>query len=324
MQNKKGTIIVEINKIKESIEYSNKIVQNIQDELNNKINNNNICVVTTGSYARGEASDESDMDYFVIVKNGIHDLSYDEKEIIINTINKYVSKDSGDSGTFGDNAIELLENMLKNIGGSSDTNIKITRRMLFLLESMPLYNGTIYDDVMDRLLNIYVKNIKKEQIARFLLNDIIRYYRTITVDFEFKTSEVGKSWGLRNIKLTYSRKLIYFSGILCVAKTMDLEKDEKIDLLKEMFNVTPLDRVEKIVNNSKDKEGFFKSYNNFLKEISSADTRKSLNSILTMEDERSDEYIKLKDESKAFSQIIIQLIKETFEQSHRIHEAIVL
>lgn len=296
---------MEIAKIEEGIKFSNSILKQIRDVLDKELKNKNICVVTTGSYARGEASDESDMDYYVIVKNGEYDLSFDEKQIIINTINKYVSKDSGDTGIFGDNAIESLEYMLKNIGGSADTNIKITRIMLFLLESKALYNSSMYDEVLDKLLNVYVKNIKKEQITRFLLNDFIRYYRTITVDFEFKTSEIGKSWGLRNIKLTYSRKLIYFSGILCVAKTMDLEKDEKIKVLKEMFNITPLDRIEVIVNNSQYKEKFFASYNNFLKEISLPKTRKSLNSILTMESERNDEYTKLKENSKIFSKIIV-------------------
>lgn len=313
-----------INKIEESINFSKNIVEKIQNALVQELDNQNICVVTTGSYARAEASKESDMDYFVIVKNGEHDLTYDEKQIIINTIDKYVVKDSGDSGTFGDNAIEILENMLKNIGGSDDTNIKITRRMLFLLESKALYNNSIYDEVMDKLLNIYVKNIKKEQITRFLLNDIIRYYRTITVDFEFKTSEVGKSWGLRNIKLTYSRKLIYFAGILCVAKTMDLVKEEKINFLKKMFNLTPLDRITNIVSDSDITSKFFELYNTFLEDISLSQTRKSLNSISTIENERSPKYLKLKDDSKIFSLVIINILKETFEKEHRIHEAIVL
>ena len=310
--------------IDKSKQYTKKILEEIKDELNNQIINDNICIVTTGSYARGEASEESDIDYYVVVKNGEYDLKYEEKEIIVNVINKYVAKKSGDTGTFGDNAIETLENMLRNIGGSEDTNIKITRRMLFLLESKPLYNDTMYDMVMDRLINNYVKNIKKEQIARFLLNDIIRYYRTITVDFEFKTSEAGKSWGLRNIKLTYSRKLIYFAGVLCVAKTQDLEKDEKIALLKDLFRMTPLDRIDTIVGNKEIKEKIFKYYDDFLQQISDQSIRKELNSILTINNERNKTFNKLKDDSKKFSQVIVEALKNTFDENHRIHEAILV
>lgn len=309
------------NKIQDSKKFSSSILEKIKNELDEKLDNKKICVVTMGSYARGEASEDSDMDYFVIVKNYESDLSYDEKQIICNTISNHISKNSGDTGTFGDDAFETLENMLKNIGGSEDTNIKITRRMLFLLESKALYNDDFYDEVMDKLINIYVKNIKTEQIARFLLNDIIRYYRTITVDFEFKTNEASKNWGLRNIKLTFSRKLIYFAGLLCVAKTMDLEKPAKITLLKKLFNQAPLERIEDIVSADL-KKSIFKLYNNFLEEVSKPDTRKLLNSILTINDERNEVYKKLKKQSKEFSTILIKAMKETFDNKHRIHEAI--
>ena len=310
--------------IDKSKKYSNEILKKIKDELKHKIKNDNICIVTTGSFARGEASEESDMDYYVIVKNGEYDLKYEEKEIIANIIDKYVAKDSGDTGTFGDDAIERLEDMLKNIGGSEDSNIKITRRMLFLLESKALYNDTMYDLIMDKLINIYVKNIKKEQITRFLLNDIIRYYRTITVDFEFKTSEASKSWGLRNIKLTYSRKLIYFAGILCVAKTQDLEKEEKVVLLKDLFSKTPLDRIDEIMNDENLKREIFKYYNDFLEQISKQDIRKELNSITTINDERNETFDNLKDDSKKFSGILIKALSNTFDASNRIHEAVLV
>jgi len=313
-----------LNMIDKSKQYTDEILEQIKGGLNKQITNNAICIVTTGSYARGEASKESDIDYFVIVKNGEYDLKYEEKEIIANVINGYIAKDSGDTGTFGDNAIETLENMLRNIGGSEDTNIKITRRMLFLLESKPLYNDTMYDMIMDKLINTYVKNIKKEQIARFLLNDIIRYYRTITVDFEFKTSEVSKSWGLRNIKLTYSRKLIYFAGILCVAKTQDLEKSEKISLLKDLFTKTPLVRIVDIVEDEDIVMEIFKYYNDFLEQVSDQDIRKKLNSIQTIDDERNKAFNKLKNDSKKFSQVMIKALKNSFDEKHRIHEGILV
>jgi len=50
------------------------------------------------------------------------------------------------------------------------------------------------------------------ETSRFLLHDLIRYYRTICVDFEYKTYENGKPWGDRNIKIQFSRKFLYFSN----------------------------------------------------------------------------------------------------------------
>jgi len=304
-------------------EYSFEILENIKTELEKNINNENICIVTTGSYARGEASEESDLDFYVIVKNGDYDLAFDEKELIQNVINKYIKNDSGDSGTFGSDAIEKLETMLKNIGGTKDTNIKLTRRMLFLLESKCLYNEQIYNDVMKRLLSVYIKEaISYNQIARFLLNDIIRYYRTITTDFEYKINEEGKSWGLRYIKLTYSRKLIYFAGIISIAQTQDKNREEKIDILMTLFNKIPLERIDETIKDSNIKSKIFELYENFLIKISDIDIRKELESIRSNNNELPQNFEDLKNKSKEFSRILIKAIKETFDKNHRIHEAI--
>jgi len=72
-----------LGKIEQSKKYSINILKNIQKELSVKINNENICIVTTGSYARGEASKESDMDYFgdlIAECNSILREKSDEKE----------------------------------------------------------------------------------------------------------------------------------------------------------------------------------------------------------------------------------------------------
>jgi len=47
------------------------------------------------------------------------------------------------------------------------------------------------------------------RVPRFLLNDLVRYWRTMAVDFAAKRRErEGAGWGLRNFKLRMSRKLI--------------------------------------------------------------------------------------------------------------------
>jgi hypothetical protein len=81
------------------------------------------------------------------------------------------------------------------IGGDNDTNNNTTRRILLLLESQPIGDNKAHSRVMKGVLSRYIledsrpKMPTKNEIPRFLLNDIIRYWRTMAVDFGYKRRE---------------------------------------------------------------------------------------------------------------------------------------
>ena len=101
--------------IKKSKKFSKEKIDAIQKEFKDSINNKNISIVTTGSFARGEANKLSDLDIFIIVKNNTNELLFEEKEKISQIVSKHIPKNVGDSGTFGIDAIETIENLLKAI-----------------------------------------------------------------------------------------------------------------------------------------------------------------------------------------------------------------
>jgi hypothetical protein len=83
------------------------------------------------------------------------------------------------------------------IGGEADSNRNTTRRILLLLES----RGMVDDDrVRDRVVRNILKRYLQEdlgyhafhdwkrRVPRFLLNDIVRFWRTMTVDYATKVS----------------------------------------------------------------------------------------------------------------------------------------
>ena len=282
-----------------------------------------ILLGTYGSYARREASEQSDLDFFVLCRTSKEEA--EAKEILRELgpkLTLIAGRPPAPGGAFGET--ENLDTMLSNIGGNDDHNSKITRRILFLLEGEWLNNEPLLLEARARLLGKYVRDtITSHQLALFLLNDIIRYYRTICVDFEFKT--IGdphpKPWGTRNIKLVFSRKLLYVSGLLVIAETAQRSYTEKTRILNEALSLPAIDRILGICGPRASQA--LKLYDEFLRALADQDIRKALDA--TGENNRTDEPFRyLKDIGHHFSWMLLSLIRETFDVSHPIHRAIIL
>ena len=301
----------------DNYKYSSKKISKLKEEMNKHFSpeiNDDFCIFLVGSYGRLEASHNSDLDCIFIHKNSLKKINKDEICTQTFRIAKKVGimKTPGDTGTFKE--FVNLDVLLKNIGGIHDTNKNLTRRILILTESYFLYNDEMCKEVISAIFNKYTKQNKiAEKDPRVLINELVRYYKTITIDYRHKTEEKGKSWGVRNFKLRHSRKFLFFTSIAIIFTAMKKfnNNEDKYNYIIENISSPPILKLRKVfVENeiSLSLEPFI-CYNTFLKFASNDEKVKDLNNLNYAERHKNHTYLEFKDNSDIFNKSLINLIK---------------
>lgn len=208
---------------------------------------NDVSMVVFGSLARGEWTRKSDIDWTLLVDGQADPFHLESARKIQQGLEQLGEKKPGPTGVFGN--LAFSHELIHQIGGEEDTNSNTTRRILLLLEGMPLGRSDAYRRVVAGVLTRYFqedqgfrrRNSDAKRIPHFLLNDVARYWRTMAVDFAHKQRmRENSGFAIRNIKLRFSRKLLYIAGLLaCFSFELELDSKERDDLFNSN-SVQPL------------------------------------------------------------------------------------
>ncbi len=210
-------------------------------------------VIVLGSFARLEASGESDFDYLVVAHGLPQDVRVSRQ--LLNAADSFIegelkgsrrSRQPGATGLFGH--ITAAPDLTERIGLEQDTNLSHSRRVLILEESRSVYRPDLHERLLRAIMERYLVDYPtpKQGPPRFLLNDIIRYWYTIAVDYQAKRWESpSEGWGLRYLKLLTTRKLAY-AGTLASLLQCDDQQPATVDYLVQEFSQPPLARLGKL------------------------------------------------------------------------------
>lgn len=285
-----------------------------------------ITIVAVGSYGRGEASSASDLDLYLLFDSDrdAEEAIPTELAVVEQVVDEYAPNSTGETGTFGSRACVRFADILSKIGGTEDTNYHITRRLLFLLEGTWLYGEYRFQQYRKELLNCYIKETDTDgRLSRFLLNDIIRYYRTITTDFEHKVSAQQQGWGLRQVKLRFSRKILYFGGIVAVAETAGLPIAYKLEQIEDWFDYQGLERIYQAAPDQPETRQVLELYEYFLTEVSEPGTREQLKVLQKENRAECERYNDLREKGIELSETLAQWLKSKYPADHEIHHALI-
>lgn len=245
---------------------TNNRFSEIQSLLKNsaKIADGKGCIYVTGSFGRGEASQFSDLDLFILgrsLKDGTRALGkLDEicikAELVDATRRLHIPEFSGDGEYL---AHYTIDELVKALGTpNDDSNNTFTARLLLLLESQPLLGNGVYTQAIDKVITAYwrdFKDHKKEFIPAFLANDILRLWRTFCVNYEARTrpgppKEKAKR-KLKNYKLKHSRLLTCYSAIVYLLAVFKTRKTVTPDNVRQMVKLRPTERLTSLLHETR-------------------------------------------------------------------------
>ena len=194
-------------------------VHDLLKERKDLFQDRKVVTYLAGSLGRGDVGEFSDLDLFLITTKPDSERKWLEDLEILSFIVQ--TNERLGYGPFSNDGeylkIYSFEKMLEALGAPQDDSENLfTARMLLLLEARCVCNQSLYDDIVDRILRHYFRDSRGKNTFRplFLLNDLLRYWRTLCLNYELIRDNPDRPWRKKNINLKFSRMLTVFGTVL--------------------------------------------------------------------------------------------------------------
>lgn len=211
-----------------------------------------ITIYCAGSFGRLDAGPRSDIDLFIVSDRPSRNrlLEYRLFSRLIEVNDKLRYPDFSNEGEYL--RIYSLKDMLQATGSRRDDHDNLfTARMLMLLESTPVYADDTYYKCLRGIVEHYFRDEKwhhRDFNPLFLLNDVLRYWRTLCLNYEEIRNDETAEWRKKNINLKFSRMLTVFGTVLAIVTLPICQKQQFLRLCRK----TPLERFAFGLDNLRD------------------------------------------------------------------------
>jgi hypothetical protein len=226
-------------------------------------------VYVTGSGGRGEMSDASDLDLFIVRRTGkpskIH-AAILQAAIIRATRESGIEAPSADGVFLEMHSADDFAEMLGN--AQDDAQNKFTARMLLMLESRPVLGAAAYAQIVTRMIDCYWSTAgehEQDYLPFAFVNDAVRYWRVVLLNHEARLrtkaaelasevedAEVRKrrmktERYIRSVKLRFARALTCFASLAYLLAISAREGHVTREGMEAMVKLTPLQRLHAAV-----------------------------------------------------------------------------
>lgn len=225
-----------------------------------------LSVYATGSYGRLEAWSGSDIDLFFLYDGAGASAQFPGTSFVrlaarlIDVTEEMGFPPFSGGGRYLE--MQYVDDMEEVLGSPRDDSLNaFTARMLLLLESRPLYDEAVYERLLRRIISFYYRDFEDHAddfLPTFLTNDILRFWRTLTLNYEHHRLKLLPLSGdelarkkadsaLKNYKLKVSRLATCFS---MVANLSAAEAPVRAETVFELCRMTPAARFAQLRDKS--------------------------------------------------------------------------